>query len=168
LLNEFDQGQQWFYNWTGLPSHTQEVVHRWLATSYGNNCCAFHNNDDLGTMSAQYVWASMGIYPENLGTTDVTLNAPLFTQVLIHLMNGKTITINAPQASASNFFIQSLSVNGVSQTKTWIPGSIFTTGGTVDYTLGSSASSWGTGANDAPPSYDSGGSQPPPSNNLAL
>ena len=169
LTNEFSQGQQWFYNWTGMPSHTQEVVHRWLTTTYANDCCTFPNNDDLGTMSAQYVWASMGIYPENLGTTDVTLNSPLFTQVLIHLMNGNTITINAPQASSSNFFIQSVAVNGTSQTKTWIPGSLFTNGGTVDFTLGSSASTWGTGANDAPPSYDGGVTQPPPgNNNLAL
>ena len=170
LTNEFASGQPWFYNWTGLPSHTQEVVHRWLATTYANDCCTFPNNDDLGTMSAQYVWASMGIYPENLGTTDVTLNAPLFTQVLIHLMNGNTVTINAPQASTSNFFIQSLSVNGVSQTRTWIPGSLFSNGGTVDFTLGSSASSWGNGPDDAPPSYDDGSQPPPPPppGNLAL
>ncbi len=171
LTNEFSQGQQWFYNWTGMPSHTQEVVHRWLTTTYANDCCTFPNNDDLGTMSAQYVWASMGIYPENLGTTDVTLNAPLFTQVLIHLMSGNTITVDAPQAGGNNFYIQSLSVNGASQTKTWIPGAIFTTGGTVNYTLGSSPSSWGTGPNDAPPSYDTGGPPPPPpppTGNLAL
>ena len=171
LLNEFDQGQQWFYNWTGMPSHTQEVVHRWLTTVYGNTCCSFHNNDDLGTMSAQYVWATMGIYPENLGTTDVTVNAPVFTQVLIHLANGKTITINAPQASASNFYIQSLSVNGTSQTKTWIPGSIFTNGGTVAFTLGSAPTTWGTGAGDMPPTYDAAPgpvSGPPPPGNLAL
>jgi predicted alpha-1,2-mannosidase len=172
LVNEFDLGQPWFYNWTGLPSHTQEVVHRWLATTYADNCCTFPNNDDLGTMSAQYVWATMGIYPENLGTTDVTLNAPTFTQVLIHLSNGRTITINAPQASATNFYIQSLTVNGVGQTKTWIPGSLFSAGGTVNFTLGSTPSSWGTGPNDAPPTYDAtpgpGTPPPPPTGNLAL
>jgi predicted alpha-1,2-mannosidase len=171
LTNEFSLGQQWFYNWIGKPWRTQEVMHRWLATTYANDCCTFPNNDDLGTMSAQYVWATMGIYPENLGTTDVTLNAPLFTQVLIHLDNGNTITINAPQASNSNYYIQSLKVNGSSSTKTWLPGSIFTTGGTVDFTLGANPSSWGSGANDAPPSYDGpggGGPPPPPSDNLAL
>ncbi len=169
LTNEFASGQQWFYNWIRKPARTQEVVHRWLTTVYANDCCTFPNNDDLGTMSAQYVWASMGIYPENLGTADVTLNAPLFTQVLIHLSNGNTLTINAPQASASNFFIQSLTVNGTSTTKTWLPGSMFTTGGTVNFTLGSSPSAWGTGAGDVPPSYDGPGTPttppPPPSPN---
>jgi predicted alpha-1,2-mannosidase len=154
LTNEFALGQQWFYNWTGQPSHTQEVVHRWLAKTYANNCCTFPNNDDLGTMSAQYVWATMGIYPEHLGTTDVTVNAPVFTRVLIHLAGGATITINAPQASANNFYIQSMRVNGAAQTRTWIPGSIFTAGGTVDFTLGATPSNWGSGPGDAPPTYD--------------
>jgi predicted alpha-1,2-mannosidase len=164
LTNEFSQGQQWFYNWIGMPSHTQSVVHRWLTTTYANDCCTFPNNDDLGTMSAQYVWATMGIYPENLGTADVTLNAPTFTQVLIHLASGNTLTINAPAATASNYYIQSLTVNGAASTKTWLPGSMFTTGGTVAFTLGASASTWGTGTADAPPSYDGtpGGTPPPP------
>src|SRR5439155_1960149 len=173
LTNEFSLGQPWFYNYTGLPSHAQKVVRRWLTTVYANDCCIFPNNDDLGTMSAQYVWASMGIYPENLGTTDVTLNAPLFTQVLIHLMNGNTLTINAPQASNTNFFVQSLNVNGTPTTKTWLPGSLFTTRGTANFTLGSTASAWGTGKGDAPPTYDATPGPgtpppPPPSNDLAL
>ena len=161
LTNEFSLGQPWFYNWTGAPSHTQEVVHRWLSTTYANDCCTFPNNDDLGTMSAQYVWATMGIYPEDLGTADVTLNAPVFTQVLIHLSSGNTLTINAPQASGSNFYIQSLNVNGAASTKTWLPASMFTAGGTVAFTLGSSPSSWGTGSGDMPPSYDNGSNPPP-------
>ena len=164
LTNEFSSGQQWFYNWIGMPSHTQSVVHRWLTTTYANDCCTFPNNDDLGTMSAQYVWAAMGIYPEDLGTADVTLNAPTFSQVLIHLTSGNTLTINAPQASGSNYYIQSLNVNGAASTKTWLPGSMFTDGGTVDFTLGSGATTWGSGSADAPPSYDAaaGGTPPPP------
>ncbi|WP_186763070.1 GH92 family glycosyl hydrolase [Lentzea tibetensis] len=154
LTNEFSQGQQWFYNWTGRPSSTQSTVHRWLTTTYGNNCCTYPNNDDLGTMSAQYVWATMGIYPQHLGTADVVLNSPTFTKVVIHLTSGRTLTINAPQASNSNYYIQSLKVNGVASTKTWLPGAMFTNGGTVDFTLGASPTSWGSGPGDAPPSYD--------------
>jgi predicted alpha-1,2-mannosidase len=160
LTNEFALGQQWFYNWTGKPSSTQSVVHRWLTSTYANDCCTFPNNDDLGTMSAQYVWATMGIYPIHLGTTDVTLNAPTFTQVIIHLTSGRTLTINAPQASDSNYYIQSLRVNGAPSTKTWLPGTLFTNGGTVDFALGSGPTSWGSGPGDAPPSYDGTPSAP--------
>ncbi|MDQ1653927.1 MAG: hypothetical protein QOI35_3127 [Cryptosporangiaceae bacterium] len=168
LTNEFSQGQQWFYNWTHAPSHTQEVVHRWLTTTYAATCCTYPNNDDLGTMSSQYVWAAMGIYPENLGTADVTLNAPTFTQVDIHLLSGNTLTITAPQASAANYYIQSLSVNGAASTKTWLPGSLFTTGGTVAFTLGSAASTWGSALGDEPPSYDGTTGPPPAGSNVAL
>jgi putative alpha-1,2-mannosidase len=105
-------------------------------------------------MSAQYVWATMGIYPEDLGIADMTLNAPTFTEVVIHLTSGNTLTITAPAAAAKNFYIQSLNVNGTASTKTWIPGSMFTSGGTLAFTLGSSPSSWGTGSGDIPPYYD--------------
>ncbi|HEV2373666.1 MAG TPA: GH92 family glycosyl hydrolase [Streptosporangiaceae bacterium] len=154
LTNEFDLGQPWFYNWTGEPSHTQSVVHRWLDSTYRDDCCTFPNNDDLGTMSAQYVWASMGIYPEDLGIADVTLNSPTFTKVLIHLTSGKTLSITAPAASKSNYYIQSMKVNGTASTKTWAPASMFTNGGTLNFTLGSSPSNWGTGSGDIPPYYD--------------
>ena len=155
LANEFDLGQPWFYNWTGEPSHTQEVVHRMLNTLYGDDPGTFPNNDDLGTMSSQYVWGMMGFYPVTPGSADVAFDSPEFTTVVVHLASGNTITVNAPQANGSNFYVQSLNVNGSPSTQTWLPASAFTTGATLDFTLGSSASSWGTGPNDAPPSYDS-------------
>ncbi|MBV9258041.1 MAG: GH92 family glycosyl hydrolase [Ktedonobacteraceae bacterium] len=156
LANEFDLGQPWFYDWTGEPSHTQEVVHRMLNTLYGDNSNTFPNNDDLGTMSSQYVWGMMGFYPVTPGSADVAIDSPEFTNVVIHLGNGNTITINAPQANGSNYYVQSLNVNGSPSTHTWLPASIFSNGATLDFTLGSSPSSWGTSPNDAPPSYDNG------------
>lgn len=160
--NEFDLGQPWFYDFTQLPSHTQETVHRELATIYGNSPSAFQNNDDLGTMSSQYVWGALGMYPVTPGTADVALDSPIFTQAVIHLSDGNNLVVNAPQASAANFYVQSLAVNGVATTHDWLPASMFFTGGTVDFTLGPAPSSWGTGSGDAPPSYDGTVGAPPP------
>src|SRR5207249_1538159 len=60
LGDEFDLGTPWFYNWTGAPSHTQSVVNRMLNTLYRDTPNGFPNNDDLGTMSANYVWGALG------------------------------------------------------------------------------------------------------------
>jgi predicted alpha-1,2-mannosidase len=156
LSNEVDLGTPWFYDWTGEPSHTQSVVNRVLNQLYQDvpGSSAFPNNDDLGTMSSQYVWGALGIYPATPGSADLAYNSPLFTQALVHLDSGATITINAPAASASNYYVQSLNVNGTASTHTWLPASTWKAGVTLDFTLGSSASSWGTGSGDAPPSYD--------------
>ncbi|WP_344671954.1 ricin-type beta-trefoil lectin domain protein, partial [Catenulispora yoronensis] len=85
-------------------------------------------------------------------------NSPIFTQAVVHLPSGNTMTINAPAASASNYYVQSLNVNGTASTATWMSQATWKNGVTLDFTLGSAASSWGSGANDAPPSYDTGGS----------
>ncbi|MEY9907516.1 putative alpha-1,2-mannosidase [Catenulispora sp. MAP12-49] len=154
LSNEVDLGTPWFYDWTGEPSHTQSVVNRFLNQLYQDTPGGFPNNDDLGTMSSQYVWGALGIYPVTPGSADLAYNSPLFTQAVVHLDSGKTITINAPAASSSNYYVQSLNVNGTASTHTWLPASTWKAGVTLDFTLGSSASSWGTGAGDAPPSYD--------------
>ncbi|GAA2011499.1 GH92 family glycosyl hydrolase [Catenulispora yoronensis] len=158
LSNEFDLGTPWFYNWTGAPSHTQSVVNRMLNQFYKDTptSAAFPNNDDLGTMSAQYVWGALGMYPVTPGSGDLMFNSPIFTQAVVHLPSGNTMTINAPAASASNYYVQSLNVNGAASTKNWMSQATWKNGVTLDFTLGSAASSWGSGAADAPPAYDSG------------
>src|SRR5947207_14111 len=103
LSNEFDLGTPWFYNWTGAPSHTQSVVNRMLNAFYHDTPSGFPDNDDLGTMSANYVWGALGFYPVTPGSVDLMFNSPLFTQEIIPLPSGATMTVNAPQASARSF-----------------------------------------------------------------
>jgi hypothetical protein len=116
-------------------------------------------------MSANYVWGALGFNPVTPGSADLIFNSPLFTQAIIHLPSGATMTVNAPAASATNFYVQSLNVNGAASTKNWIAASAWQNGVTLDFTLGSAATSWGSGAADAPPAYDGSVAVP---NNLAL
>jgi putative alpha-1,2-mannosidase len=88
----------------------------------------------------------------------------MFTRVTIALGSGKTITINTPQASDTNRYVQRARVDAItappSCTNTthdyecpWLPGSVLTTGGTLDLNLGSTPdTSWGTANAAAPPS----------------
>jgi predicted alpha-1,2-mannosidase len=158
LHNEVDIGMPYFYDWTGMPSHAQEVNHRVRTQMYADSAGGFPDNDDLGTMSAAYVWTALGMYPATPGTADLAFNSPLFPNAAIQLPGGNMLTINAPGASESSFYVQSLNVNGAASTKTYLPASMLTSGGTLDFAMGSSPSSWGTGPNDAPPSYGTGSS----------
>ena len=130
------------------------MVARELAGVYQNTPSGFPNNDDLGTMSAQYVWGALGMYPVTPGTADLAFNSPMFPQAIVHLASGNTLTINAPAASSSNIYVSGLTVNGASTTHTWLPAATWKAGATLNFTLGSSATSWGTGSGDAPPAYD--------------
>jgi predicted alpha-1,2-mannosidase len=163
--NEPAFGIPWEYDFAGAPSRTQDVVRRIVTDLYAPTPNGEPGNDDLGAMSSWYVWAAIGMYPETPGTADLVLASPLFSQVTITLGDGQHIEINAPDASATNRYVQSLQVTGVRAptacgTTTyrcpWLPASVVTSGAQLDFTLGPAPNdAWGSAPAAAPPSITS-------------
>jgi Glycosyl hydrolase family 92/IPT/TIG domain len=114
------------------------------------------NNDDLGANSSTFIWEVLGMYPENSGTDTLVFNGPHFPHASISLPNGNTITINAPGAGNSNFYVQNLKINGSPYHQLSVPFSTLAQGATLDWTMGSTPSDWGNAPQDAPPSYNAG------------
>ncbi len=78
----------------------------------------------------------------------------MFTQAVITLPSGKTLTINGNGAADNAPYVQSATWNGSAWNNAYAPTSAITAGGTLTYTLGTSANtSWATAASAAPPSY---------------
>ena len=102
----------YLYNWTGHPEKTQERVRMIMDTMYGPTVEGLCGNDDAGQMSAWYIFSSLGFYPVTPGSNDYALGSPLVKEALIHLDNGKTLTIKANNQSEQNVYVQSVSVNG--------------------------------------------------------
>jgi putative alpha-1,2-mannosidase len=145
----------WEYDYTGAPYKTQGTVRAIQDQIWSNTPGGLADgNDDLGAMSAWYVWAALGMYPETPGTSDLALGSPLFTQAVVTLPSGKTLTVNGNGAADNAPYVQSAAWNGSSWNNAYAPTSAITDGGTLDFTLGTSANtSWATGASAAPPSY---------------
>jgi predicted alpha-1,2-mannosidase len=163
LGNEPSLELPWEYDYVGQPWKTQAVVRKVQDQLWPNSAANWGvGNDDLGTMSAWYVWSALGMFPETPGTADLALGSPLFTQATIALGSGGTISINAPAAADNAPYVQSLNFNGAAWNNAYLPASFALTGGTLDYTLGTTANtSWATAATSAPPSYPGdGGAQP--------
>jgi predicted alpha-1,2-mannosidase len=156
LGNEPTLNTPWAYTYAGAPAKTQDVVRRALTSIFTPVPEGLVGNDDLGEMSSWAVWAALGMYPEAPGRADLVLASPQFPQTTITRGNGKTITITAAGASDSAKYVQSLRVNGTATTKPWLTSAFVASGGTLDFTLGTAASSWGSAAADAPPSFDVG------------
>jgi predicted alpha-1,2-mannosidase len=153
VTNEFDLGEQNALDYAGDPAGTQQAVNNIRNSVYQPGPSGLANNDDLGAESSQFIWDMLGMYPENSGSDDVLLNGPGFPHVTISLPSGNTITISAPGASPTTFYVDGLKINGSSYDKLSIPFSTLASGSTMDWTLGTTASSWGSAAADAPPSY---------------
>jgi len=150
-------GVPWEYDYVGVPFKTQQVVREIQDQDFADRPAGLAGNDDLGEMSSWYVWSALGAYPENPGSSEVVLGSPLFKDIVFHLGDGGTITEKAPAAAANAPYVRSLTVNGTSWTRTYLRSSVFTKGGTLDWTLATSPSTtWGAAAKDAPPSSSEG------------
>jgi predicted alpha-1,2-mannosidase len=156
LTNEFDFGEQYALDYAGDPAGTQQVVNNIRTTMYQPGPSGLANNDDLGANSSAFIWAMLGMYPENSGSDNLVLNSPGFPYIRITLPSGRTITSNAPGASPTSFYVASLKLNGAPSHKLYVPFSTLARGSRLDWTLVSEPTTWGAGPQDAPPSYTQG------------
>jgi predicted alpha-1,2-mannosidase len=145
----------WEYDYTGEPYQTQGTVRKIQDQIWTNSPSGLADgNDDLGEMSSWYVWSALGMFPETPGTSDLALGSPMFTQAVVTLPSGNTLTINGNGAADNAPYVQSATWNGGAWNNAYAPAAAITSGGTLTYTLGTTANtSWAAGAAAAPPSY---------------
>ncbi|MEU6510090.1 lectin [Streptomyces sp. NPDC046942] len=152
--NEPSIGLPWEYDWAGEPYKTQSTVRAVQDQLWSNTAGGEPGNDDLGEMSAWYVWSALGLYPEIPGTADLALGSPLFTSAVV-TSGGYTLTVNAPAASDGSPYVQALSLNGAAWNRAYVPASYLGSSAKLDFTLSSTADTqWAADASAAPPSYD--------------
>jgi predicted alpha-1,2-mannosidase len=155
LDNEPSIGTPWLYLFAGKPYKTQQTVREAMHQLWSDRPYGLPGNDDLGAMSAWFVWSAIGLYPGIPGRAELLLGSPLFPQIVVRRAGGPTIRVNAPQARADAPYVQSLRVDGRPATRPWLAESFIRTGGTLDFTLGTEPNrSWGAAPTDAPPSFD--------------
>src|SRR5207248_1029792 len=113
----------------------------------------YPGNDDLGQMSAWYVFGALGFYPAVPGTGVLALGSPLFPKATLHLAGGDVV-INAPHASRKARYVRELTLNGAARSRPWMPLSAIAHGGTLDFDLiGHPDTRCGSSPAVAPPSF---------------
>ena len=156
LTNEFDFGEQNALDYAGDPAGTQQAVNNIRDTMYPPGPSGLQNNDDLGANSSTFLWEMLGLYPENSGSDNLVFASPGFPHSAIDLPNGRSISIDAPGASPSRYYVDSLRLNGRRYDRLYVPYSALKRGASLDFTLGTRPTSWGSAPQDAPPSYTAG------------
>lgn len=164
--NEPDLHAPWIYTHIGQPWKTT-IVARAAETLFSNAPNGVTGNDDLGTMSAWYLFSALGIYPSTPGTGQFLLHSPKFARADIQLGNGKTLSILANPAGQNNaqkntqqasHFIQSVRYQGQTRHQVFLDWEQIQAGGVLEMTLDRASETqanppaWGTQANALPPS----------------
>ncbi|MBP2335391.1 putative alpha-1,2-mannosidase [Saccharothrix coeruleofusca] len=150
--NEPDLLAPYVYLSVGAPAKTATVV-RAAMTLFTTGPDGMTGNDDLGTMSAWYVFSSLGLYPTMSGGDFLALSSPQFPSATVRTGRG-TLTISAPGASDANRYVQQVSLNGRDVRKTWLDWDDVERGGRLTHRLGERPSDWGTQPGAEPPSVN--------------
>jgi putative alpha-1,2-mannosidase len=94
------------------------------------------------------------MYPVIPGTDVLVIHGPQFPSAKVHLVTGKTLTIEGEGAGNGAIYVQGLDVDGTATTKSWLRYADLAQGAVLHFMMGSSASAtWGVGDADRPPSF---------------
>jgi predicted alpha-1,2-mannosidase len=150
LGDEPTLGTPWLDDWLRRPWKTQEAVRRGLRL-YSPTPAGYPGNDDLGTLSAWYVFGALGIYPAQPGTGTLALASPLFAKAVVRLAHGKKLVISG----GGNAYVRSLKVAGHPHNRPWLDYCEIEAGGTLAFATGGRPTRWAQNG-QLPPSYGPG------------
>jgi putative alpha-1,2-mannosidase len=69
-------------------------------------------NDDLGQMSAWYVFTALGFYPVTPASDVYAIGRPFVAKAVLHLADDKTFTITAAPFDALHPYVGEITLNG--------------------------------------------------------
>ncbi len=186
LGNEPTLQTPWLYDWAQRPYRTQETVRRALLSLYSTTPGGWPGNDDLGTMSAWYVFGALGLYPEVPGVGLLAIASPMFGRASIAMPHHRHAVITAsayrfvkpapPKGkkhgkppkprkiilSPSNTpYVREIQLNGHVYGKPWTTYCTLAGGSRIAFQLGPSPNRrWGSSSTAAPPSFPPGRRMP--------
>jgi predicted alpha-1,2-mannosidase len=175
LGNEPTLQVPWLYDWLRMPYGTQAAVRRGLGL-YSPSPSGYPGNDDLGTLSAWYVFGALGLYPEVPGVGVLAIGSPLFGHASVALAHHRRLTISATgretQGKGKKMhavalspsrapYISDLRVNGHRTSKPWTTWCALSRGANLAFELAPRPNrKWGSSAAAAPPSFGPGRAMP--------
>ena len=152
--NQPVQHMIYLYNYAGEPWKTQYWARQVMDRFYTPTPDGYCGDEDNGQTSAWYIFSALGFYPVCPASDEYVMGAPLFKKATIHLENGKTFEINAPENSSDNIYIDNLKLNKKNYTRNYITHSDIMRGGKMDVTMSAKPNhKRGTATADRPYSF---------------
>lgn len=150
--NEPSHHAPYMYAAVGYPYATQNLTREIAYANYNATSAGLSGNEDLGQMSAWYVFSALGFYPVNPASDEYVVGSPFFEKTTIRFPAGAatggvggtehTLTISAPGAP-SKPFVKSLKVDGVVVDKPLLQHLQIVTASRIDFEMADTPQSWG-------------------------
>ncbi|KAI2601883.1 glycoside hydrolase family 92 protein [Hypoxylon sp. NC1633] len=120
--NEPSHHVPYLYSLIGYPSAAADRIRDLAWDNYNATSSGLSGNEDLGQMSAWYIFSALGFYPVNPASDEYVIGSPFFEKVTLRLPTGaasggevggseRTLVIEAPNATFKPY-VKGLSVDG--------------------------------------------------------
>ena len=133
--NQPIQHMIYMYNYAGQPWKAQYWLRQVMNRMYMPGPDGYCGDEDNGQTSAWYVFSAMGFYPVCPGTDEYVLGTPYFKEMKLHLENGKTVTISAPNNGDDKRYISSMKLNGKEYTKNYLTHQDLLNGASISFKM---------------------------------
>ena len=144
LIGEYAHGNEpshqvsYLFNFANQPEKTQYWVNKIMTTLYDASPAGLCGNEDCGQMSAWYVFSALGFYPVNPASGEYELGTPMIEKAIIKT-GKKPFVIEAKDLSASNIYVQKVSLNGKVLNRHFITHKEIVEGGSLVFEMGKDA-----------------------------
>lgn len=149
--NEPSHHVAYLYVYAGAPWRTQERLRQIVESQYHPTPQGLSGNDDLGQMSAWFVFTSLGFYPVAPGSNEYVIGRPFVSRATLNLPNGQHFTITTDGLSDANHYVQSVMLNGQPLTRSYILDREIREGGALHFVMGPTPNThWATAPSQRP------------------
>ena len=141
MIGQYAQGNEpnhhvpYLYAYAGEQWKSAALVHKAMTKYYTNEPAGLCGNDDVGQMSAWYIFSSMGIYPANPMDGKYVFGTPLMEEATIKVSNGKTFRIKVKNYNTKNIYINKVTLNGNNHPNTYITHDDIRNGGELIFEM---------------------------------
>lgn len=142
LIGQYAHGNEpshhvaYLYAYAGEQWKTAEKVRFIMDEFYTDRPDGIIGNEDCGQMSAWYLLSSMGLYQVNPSDGVFVFGSPCFKKVGMKVRGGKTFTVEAPNNSKENIYIQKVYLNDKPYNKSYITYDDIINGSTLKFVMG--------------------------------
>ena len=133
--NEPSHHIAYLYDYAGEPWKTQQRLKQIMDNEYGPGPSGLIGNDDLGQMSAWYIFTALGFYPVTPASDEYAIGRPFVPRAAIHLSNGHTFTITASPMDAAHPYVGAVTLNGKPLDRVYLHHADILAGGELHFAM---------------------------------
>ncbi|MBD9379551.1 glycoside hydrolase family 92 protein [Pseudoxanthomonas sp. PXM04] len=133
--NEPSHHVAYLYAHAGQPWRTQARLGAIMASQYAPRPDGLAGNDDLGQMSAWYVFTALGFYPVAPASNQYVIGRPFLPRASLNLPNGKRFTVIAEGLDEAHPYIGGAILNGKPLDRAYLEHAEILAGGELRFTM---------------------------------